>query len=449
MAQEFHIEFAPRTAVHVENAEPLGEVQVLVERVAGNPTQEQINIAVAEYIEEHPGAAFGISEEVKQALLQIARKIPYIDDDADYYQDLYDALYPPADLLSISAVYTQTATVYDTESLDSLRDDLVVTALYSDAHTETVTDYTLSGTLTEGTSTITVTYGGKATTFNVTVTAKELESIDAVFTQGSAIILTTDTLDSLKQYLVVTAYYTDDTSVVLADSAYTLSGTLTEGTSTITATYKNMSDTFDVTVIYQPYARLLYNWDFTQSMVDTVASQEATLSGDFSRNASGLNMAQTGYCELGITFEKGMAIEVDIVRATAAEAQTQTTMVLQWLADSNAKGLSFGYHGSSTTSNKRWGIIATQDVGHWGLTTLTPTAMNVAQGGTAKTVRMEIADDGTVSMYLNGTYYSTDYEGNPAVISSNDNIKNVVIGGKVTYTVSFNTCIIGACRVYG
>lgn len=79
---------------------------------------------------------------------------------------------------SISAVYTQGGTVYDTASLDSLKDDLVVTATYDDTSTATVpsADYTLSGTLTAGTSTITITYGGKTTTFTVTVTANPLPS---------------------------------------------------------------------------------------------------------------------------------------------------------------------------------------------------------------------------------------------------------------------------------
>lgn len=75
-----------------------------------------------------------------------------------------------ATLTSISAVYTQSGTVYDTDTLDSLKDDLVVTAHYSDSTTQTVTEYTLSGTLAEGTSTVTVAYGDKTTTFNVTVT---------------------------------------------------------------------------------------------------------------------------------------------------------------------------------------------------------------------------------------------------------------------------------------
>ena len=74
---------------------------------------------------------------------------------------------------SISAVYTQSSTVYNDDELDSLKSDLVVTATYDDSSTEVISaaNYTLSGTLTAGTSTITVSYSGKTTTFNVTVTA--------------------------------------------------------------------------------------------------------------------------------------------------------------------------------------------------------------------------------------------------------------------------------------
>lgn len=82
-----------------------------------------------------------------------------------------------AELVSISAVYTQSGTVYDTDSLDDLKDDLVVTATYSDSSTETITTYTLSGTLTVGTSTITVSYGGKTDTFNVAVSAEPADPI--------------------------------------------------------------------------------------------------------------------------------------------------------------------------------------------------------------------------------------------------------------------------------
>lgn len=120
---------------------------------------------------EEGGSGSGLTDDIKQAILQISRKVAYIDAQGQtYYNALYNALYPPADLISISAVYTQSGTVYDSDTLDSLKDDLVVTARMSDKTTRTVTEYILSGTLSEGTSTVTVTYGGKFTTFNVIVT---------------------------------------------------------------------------------------------------------------------------------------------------------------------------------------------------------------------------------------------------------------------------------------
>lgn len=79
-----------------------------------------------------------------------------------------------ATLSSISAAYTQTGTIHDTDSLNDIltAGTLVVTATYDDTSTATIPNEncTLSGTLTTGTSTITVSYSGKTTTFNVAVT---------------------------------------------------------------------------------------------------------------------------------------------------------------------------------------------------------------------------------------------------------------------------------------
>lgn len=298
----------------------------------------------------------GVSDDLKQALLQLANNIAYVDANGqDYYQDLYDALYGSATLSYITAVYTQSGTVYTTDSLNSLKSDLVVTAHYSDSTTSTVTNYTLSGTLTAGTSVITVTYQGKTTTFNVTVTATPstytitnnltsvtnsnnattitegnsysatltaasgytinsvqitmggvdvtgtsysggtitianvtgnivitavatqrqatLLSIDAVFTQGQAVIYDDAALDSLKQYLVVTANWDDSTTSTVASSDYTLSGTLSAGTSTITASYGGKSDTFTVTVT----STAIVDTDVTMtSSTQTLLEQEIT-----------------------------------------------------------------------------------------------------------------------------------------------------------------------------
>lgn len=119
----------------------------------------------------------GWSDDTKTALLNCFAHVAWTDEHGqDYYDALEEALYAeePKTLVSIGAVYTQSGTVYDTDTLDSLKADLVVTATYDDSTTAVVTNYTLSGTLTEGTSIITVTYGGKTDTFSVTVTADAL-----------------------------------------------------------------------------------------------------------------------------------------------------------------------------------------------------------------------------------------------------------------------------------
>ena len=90
-----------------------------------------------------------------------------------------------APVASISAAYTQSGTVYNTDSLDDLKADLVVTASYEGGTTGTVasTDYTLSGTLAVGTSTITVSYSGKTDTFTVAVTYDPPGLVNGTYTK--------------------------------------------------------------------------------------------------------------------------------------------------------------------------------------------------------------------------------------------------------------------------
>lgn len=116
------------------------------------------------------GEAASMSAGVKEALLACFRNVAWTSESGQtYYDNLYNELYPPANLASISCVYTQTVTVYTDTSLEDLRNDLVVTAHFDDSSSRTISQYVLNGTLEVGTSTITVTYGGKTTTFDVTV----------------------------------------------------------------------------------------------------------------------------------------------------------------------------------------------------------------------------------------------------------------------------------------
>lgn len=282
--------------------------------------------SAADRAEEAAESWGGLTDNIKNALLQIARKVAYIDEHGqDYYDDLYDALYEvtgltldvtsislgtigatsqitattvpsgaavtwvssdtsvatvnnglvtavgygsatitasagnltaqcsvliaQATVTSISAVYTPSGTIYETNipSLDTLKNDLVVTAQWSNGTTSTVTDYALSGTLSVGSNTVTVSYGGQTTTITVTVIA--LSSISAVYTQ-SGTVYDTASLDDLKADLVVNVNFADSTTQTV--TGYTLSGTLAEGTSIITVSYGGKTATFTVTVTEAP-----------------------------------------------------------------------------------------------------------------------------------------------------------------------------------------------------
>lgn len=106
---------------------------------------------------------------VKIAMDNLFAKAAYADDDALDDYSVFHTWANTIAITSISAVYTQSGTVYDIDSLDVLQADLVVTASYDNGTSVVVSGYTLSGELTTGTSTITVTYQGKTATFFVTV----------------------------------------------------------------------------------------------------------------------------------------------------------------------------------------------------------------------------------------------------------------------------------------
>lgn len=91
--------------------------------------------------------------------------VPDIPDEPD------EPVNPEVTLTSISATYTGGNVAVGT-AMTALT-GVTVTAHYSDGSSETVTGYTLSGTIAEGSNTITVSYGGKTTTFVVTGEVEE------------------------------------------------------------------------------------------------------------------------------------------------------------------------------------------------------------------------------------------------------------------------------------
>lgn len=212
----------------------------------------------------------GLSTDAKMALLTCFQKVAWIDDQGQiYYNALYNSLFPTA--ISISATFNSASHIfYDTDTLNDLRPYLTVKATLPDSTIEIITNYSLRGSMTVGTNIITVQYQGLTDTFSVTVAANP-SYITAVFTQPQATIYTNDALDTLKSNLVVTLFRRPgEAGTVLADSAYTLSGTLTEGTSVITAIYQGLTDTFEVANVADYFKRtsFVYPGDPTLYMLN-------------------------------------------------------------------------------------------------------------------------------------------------------------------------------------
>lgn len=273
-----------------------------------------------------------VSDDIKRALLACFSHAVWADENGqDYIDNLEEALYPTEGLVSISCVYTQSGTVYPTTSLDDLRSDLVVTALYDDTHTEVVNNYALSGTLTEGTSTITVTYQRKTTTFNV--------------------------------------------------------------------------------VVSQEPRIMLYDWDFTQSLVDTVGGVSAELLNGATRDSSGAHLTSNGHAiklfTSGFDF-RGKTIEFDIgnfqfggsknyhIRVLMLPTGTYGCGALIW--DKTNKGWSAYSFTATSGTSRSWGSI-------WdGMSGDSDANINSISG---KNIKVKCDTNGKITLYVNNVNKGT------------------------------------------
>ncbi|MBP3697665.1 MAG: bacterial Ig-like domain-containing protein [Clostridia bacterium] len=127
---------------------------------------------------------------------------------------------------------------------------LTLTAKYSDGSTKTITSgFTCTPTTlnTAGTQKITVTYGGKTTSFNVTVEAIALERIAVKSNPTKTNYYVGDTLNT--SGLTLTATYNNGTTKTIS-SGFTCTPTTlnTVGAQRITVSYGGKTTSFDVTV---------------------------------------------------------------------------------------------------------------------------------------------------------------------------------------------------------
>lgn len=215
-------------------------------------------IIVAKTVGRNGQGSSGLTDAQKQAIYQCFEDVAWEDPDtrAADLSALFAALYP---VTALAAVYTQSGTVYETDNLDALEDDLVVTATYEDGTTGVIPagSYTLSGTLTEGSSTITVTFSGKAATFTVNVETAIWHTKNEAFNGGYISTLTPICETDADFTFALDVTLTTNPSSGDA-STYRLIRVLTDGSEGYTiALYKKTTNSTQYTAVWMDGAAMI------------------------------------------------------------------------------------------------------------------------------------------------------------------------------------------------
>ena len=184
-----------------------GNVEI---EVTGDVTDEQIAQAVVDYLTKNPVAG-GMTKTEKDLILSLFRNASYTSDNMGSTFSALEALWngeapeepdvPVVTLTRISATYSGGSVPVGTAVTDLT--GIVVTAHYSDGSTETVTGYTLSGTIAEGSNTVTVNYGGETATFTVTGIVEQASAWEDGYFTTSGTIQQADTYMYYKEYLPI------------------------------------------------------------------------------------------------------------------------------------------------------------------------------------------------------------------------------------------------------
>lgn len=355
-----------------------------------------------------------ISDALKQALLQMAEKVAYIDADGqDYYQDLYDALYP------ISPTYTITNNLTDvtnSNSATSATEGSAYTATLSCAPNYEITSVTITmgGNDVTGTAYAGGTISIPNVTGNIVITAvatqrqATLSSISAVYTQ-SGTVYTTDSLDSLKSDLVVTAIYTDSSTSIISSDDYTLSGTLIDGSNTITVSYSGKTTTFTVVATSLLYG--LYN--------------QSVSSGDGS--------IDTGVTSLAQGLSTTILMDITTTANPTSSNSNASTYKLFVVYNSSSRALAIGKYGRSDSNMAAW-WMASANSSYTTLTAATATGRKrIVVTHDADSNMLNIytkINDGTVETKQLTNTFTADNE-RPLFVGGNPNGVNALPSGTI------------------
>lgn len=155
--------------------------------------------------------------------------------------------------------------VYDSMSLDGVKNVMALTATYDDRSTEPLTEFTVTGVVKAGNQNFIATYNGIKASLAVEVLHRTatLASISAN-SSVNEVSMWTET-EELRKYITVTKVYSDSTTELTKD--YTLSGELQQGASTITVSYYG-DTTKTTTLTFTGVNDGSYVTDSLEAMVD-------------------------------------------------------------------------------------------------------------------------------------------------------------------------------------
>lgn len=252
---------------------------------------------------------------------------------------------------------------------------------------------------------------------------KTLSNISATYSGGDVAVGTAVTALT---GIVVTATYSDGSTATV--TGYTLSGTIAEGSNTVTVSYGGKTTTFTVTGVAESGGadgELLYNWDFTKSLTDTVTGATVTLMTNPSesvvqahnlsaptRDANGINFTGKAQCaDFGQIYEVDRTYEIDVAKfdfkgttsshcrfvmfgyehpkSTGAGSDVDSGIV--WRCNKNP--------GWSGYNHVEWASNYFDDMGGTGMDTI-----NYFNG---KTVALHVDANGYITMYVDGVNKGT------------------------------------------
>ena len=301
--------------------------------------------------------------------------------------------------LSMSGVTSETLTATLTPP------DSTTPVVWSSSDTSVAT--VSSGTVTSvgnGTCTITATAGSVSATCSVTVSG----IVGPQYTITNTLSHCTNSNDA------VTVSGGDSYSATIsADSGYTLdtvtctmggvSQTVTGGSISIASVTGDIVITASAT---QQQSNLLRNWDFTQSMTDSVASHEATLVGGATWDSSGVHItAANQIIKFGTQFGMaGKTVEIDISEMDIKFTGQHIRVLMCSNSDSKGYGALIYRNGSGYNY---WSAYGPASNGTWSdpySADLSGDSSAVKNAFSGKTVKCVFDSSGYCSLYVDGTY---------------------------------------------